>query len=62
MDLSTVLVTGPHGGTFAQNAVALFVAPAVNVAVYWLIIIGAHKLFRKLVPRKTETGMLGRAS
>ena len=41
-----LLVTGFHGGTRTEEAVAPFVGAVVNIAAYFLVIYGLGKLFR----------------
>jgi hypothetical protein len=43
-----MVVTGGHGGTFVQEAVAPIVGAAVNTGVYSLLIMGMAKVLRRL--------------
>jgi predicted permease len=45
--VTSMLITGGHGGTETQNAIAPIVGTAVNIIAYWLLIWGAAKLSRR---------------
>lgn len=51
--IAGLLITGGHGGSNAEEAVAKFVAPAVNAVFYALLILIAHKVWRTLLSKPT---------
>jgi hypothetical protein len=51
--ISGLLITGGHGGTATQEAIAPFVAALVNAAFYFVIPVGFRLIWRRLIARPT---------
>ena len=50
-----LLVTGPHGGTHAQEVGAICIAAAVNIFCYLLILLIPYALWRYLMSQRTPS-------